>query len=77
MEFFENDKVIVNPLRIKSQVSNEVEYNLVLYYTGTSRLSAKIIDAQTKNVLEKKEKSIDAMHKLKKQAVNMKEALLR
>jgi D-glycero-alpha-D-manno-heptose-7-phosphate kinase len=48
-----------------------------LYYTGTSRLSASIIDAQTKNVTDKKEKSIDAMHKLKEQSVMMKEALLK
>lgn len=77
MEFYKDDKVIVNPLRVRNSISNEIEFNLVLYYTGTSRLSAKIIDAQTKNVLEKKEKSIEAMHELKNQAVKMKEALLK
>ena len=33
MEFSANDKVIVNPLRIKSQLLNELAYNIVLYYT--------------------------------------------
>jgi len=77
MEFYDNDKVIVNPLRIKPEVINELQFNILLYYTGTSRLSSKIIEAQVKNVDKKKEKSIDAMHKLKEQAVLMKEAILK
>jgi D-glycero-alpha-D-manno-heptose-7-phosphate kinase len=76
MEFFADDKVIVNPLRIKKEYLDELQNNLLLYYTGTSRLSAAIINSQTKNVIDKKEKSIDAMHKLKEQSVMMKEALL-
>lgn len=77
MEFYDNSKVIVNPLRIKPDYINELQFNLLLFYTDTSRLSSKIIEAQAKNVVEKKEKSIEAMHKLKKQAVLMKEAILK
>ncbi|GAA4329183.1 dehydrogenase [Flaviaesturariibacter amylovorans] len=77
MEFYEGDKVIVNPLRIKQHYLFELENNLVLYYTATSRESAKIIEQQTKNVVAKKEGSIEAMHQLKQQAQMMKEALLK
>jgi len=77
MEFYSNDKVIVNPLRIKSEVINELQFNLLLYYTGTSRLSSKIIEAQIEGVKTKKEKPIEAMHKLKEQAIMMKEAILK
>lgn len=77
MEFYEADKVIVNPLRIKPQYLHELENNLVLYYTSTSRESAAIIDEQVKNVNNKNEKSIEAMHQLKEQARMMKEALLK
>ena len=77
MEFYENDKVIVNPLRIRSKYKNELSYNLLLFYTQTSRLSSTIIEAQSENVTKKKTQSIEAMHSLKKQAVMMKEALLR
>ena len=75
MEFYA-DKVIVNPLRIKPQHLHELENNLVLYFTATSRESAAIIKEQVKNVNEKNEKSIEAMHHLKDQARMMKEALL-
>jgi D-glycero-alpha-D-manno-heptose-7-phosphate kinase len=77
MEFYADDKVIVNPLRIKQQYLFELENNLVLYYTSTSRESAKIIEKQSRNVTDKKEKSIEAMHQLKIQAQLMKEALLK
>ena len=77
MEFYEGDKVIVNPLRIKQQYLNELENNLILFFTSTSRESAKIINEQVKNVNQKNEKSIDAMHQLKEQARMMKEALLK
>lgn len=76
MEFLAGDKVIVNPLRIKQEYLFELENNLLLYYTSTSRESAKIIEKQSANVVEKKEKSIEAMHQLKQQAQMMKEALL-
>jgi D-glycero-alpha-D-manno-heptose-7-phosphate kinase len=76
MEFEKDDKVIVNPLRVRPDYLNELAFNLVLYYTETSRLSSKIIEAQSKNVNDKNEKSIDAMHKLKEQAKRMKETLL-
>ena len=75
MEFY-TDKVIVNPLRIKPEYLHELENNLVLYFTSTSRESAAIIKEQVKNVHDKNEKSIEAMHHLKDQAKMMKEALL-
>ncbi len=77
MEFFADEKVIVNPLRIKEDYLDEMQFSLVLYYTGTSRLSSKIIEMQSSNITQKKNKSIDAMHTLKEQAIHMKEAILR
>jgi D-glycero-alpha-D-manno-heptose-7-phosphate kinase len=76
MEFYEHDKVIVNPLRVKSCTLNELNYNLLLYYTGKSRLSAAIIENQVANVNANNQNALHAMHNLKQQAVLMKEAIL-
>jgi len=76
MEFYK-DKVIVNPLRIKDSYLDELSHNLVLYYTDSSRLSSQIIQRQQQNVLNQDQTAIEAMHQLKKQAVMMKESLLR
>ena len=77
MEFYGDDKVIVNPLRVKSEYLDELENNLLLYYSSTSRESARIIEVQQKNVHDKNSRSIEAMHQLKEQAQQMKEAILR
>jgi len=77
MEFYDDDKVIVNPLRIRPEYMHELGNNLVLYFTASSRESAAIIKEQVKNVNDKNEKSIEAMHQLKEQSRRMKEALLK
>ena len=77
MEFYNGDKVVVNPLRIRSEYLDELAYNLVLFNTETSRMSSEIIERQSKNIAENDPLSLDATHKLKIQAMMMKEAVLR
>lgn len=77
MEFFSEGKVIVNPLRIREETLDELSRNIVLYYTETSRNSSDIIQLQQQNVKHNNKESLEAMHKLKEQAIMMKEALLR
>lgn len=77
MEFHADDRVIVNPLRIKDWILAELESSLLLYFTGVSRESARIIDEQARNAATGNAVSVDAMHRLKAEAVQMKEALLR
>jgi D-glycero-alpha-D-manno-heptose-7-phosphate kinase len=77
MEFRGQNTVIVNPLRIKPQVVNELEAQTLLCFTGVSRASADIIAEQARNVRAGATRSIEAMHRLKSAAVEMKEALLK
>jgi D-glycero-alpha-D-manno-heptose-7-phosphate kinase len=77
MEFDANEKVIVNPLRLKRWIRNELEASLVLFYTGVSRESANIIKEQIKHTQKGDTKNIESMHELKKQALVMKEAVLK
>ena len=73
---FSNGQVIVNPLRLKNAIINELEYSMLLYFSGISRESEEIINDQIKNVNCGKEISIKAMHELKNNSLIMKEALL-
>ncbi|MGD0583546.1 MAG: dehydrogenase [Bacteroidales bacterium] len=77
MEFFENGKVIVNPLRVKDQILNELSNNIVLFYTKTSRISSEIIKIQQKNVQDGSLKALEAMHRIKEITIQMKEAILK
>ena len=67
---------VVNPLRIDPEIINELEYNLLLCYTGSSRLSANIISNQIDNYRKKQTVVLDAMDELKRITLDMKRALL-
>lgn len=77
MEFRESGDVLVNPLRVRSEVICELEASLVLFFTGVSRESAKIIADQSKNITGGGAEALEAMHGLKREALQMKDSLLR
>lgn len=77
MEFLKDDMVIVNPLKIKRWIIDELEASMLLYFTGRSRSSATIIDEQQQNTRNGKEETIEAMHKIKQSAIDTKLALLK
>ena len=76
MEFLPDGNVIVNPLRIKRWIVDELESSIVLYYTGASRSSAAIIEEQKKNTSSGKSNAVEAMHRIKQSAIDMKRVLL-
>jgi len=77
MEFYANEHVVVNPLRVKNWILSELESSIVLYYTGESRESARIIDEQRSRMQSHNAASLEALHALKEEAVAMKECLLK
>ena len=76
MEFLPDGNVIVNPLRVKRWIVDELESSIVLYYTGASRSSAAIIEEQKKNTSSGNADAIEAMHRIKQSAIDMKRVLL-
>ena len=77
IEFFENDRVIVNPLRVKRNILHELESSMILFYTGASRDSAKIIEDQISSLSSSSTKPLEAMLALKKSCYKIKELLLK
>ena len=77
MEFYAHDRVVVNPLRIKPWIVSELESSIVLYYTGVSRESASIIAEQSSRLEQHEVAAVDAMHRVKEEATEMKECILR
>jgi D-glycero-alpha-D-manno-heptose-7-phosphate kinase len=67
---------IVNPLRIDWDTINELEYRLMLCYTGGTRLSAGILDDQVTGYRERKADVLKAFEETKQLAFDMKNALL-
>ena len=77
MEFYADEQALINPLRIKNWIISELEASLVLYYTGVSRESARIIADQSRNVKTGAADKVEAMHGMKQEALVMKECLLK
>lgn len=77
MEFYADERAVINPLRIKNWIICELESSLVLYFTGVSRESAHIIADQSSNVKSGVADAVEAMHGIKREALAMKECLLR
>ena len=77
MEFGPGQRIIVNPLRIKEATLRELEASIVLFHTGVSRNSADIIARQTTYISSGSPSQLEATHKLKDEAIAMKEALLK
>lgn len=77
IEFLAENRVIVNPLRINTEIMNELEISIVACFTGISRASAEIIKQQTDNIQGGNQPAIKALFELKSAAHEMKDALLR
>jgi D-glycero-alpha-D-manno-heptose-7-phosphate kinase len=75
IEFGAQDRVLVTPLRLKPAIVQELEASLLLYFTGASRDSSRIIDQQSA-AMRAGGVALEAMHDIKSNALAMKEALL-
>ena len=73
---FNADSTLVHPLRIRPDVISELEYRLLLCYMGQTRQSAHIIERQVESYREGRGKTVDALHHLKAETLEMKRALL-
>ena len=71
------DRVVVNPLRVSDSTVNELELNLLLGYTATTRESGAIIADQTSRVRAHDPATIGGLRAQQELAVAMKAALLR
>ncbi len=73
---FQGGATVVNPLRIRRDVLQELEYRLLLCYMGQTRQSAHIIERQMASYRKGKAEVVRALDRLKQQTIEMKTALL-
>jgi len=77
LEFYADNRVVVNPLRLKPWIVAELEASVVLFYTGVSRDSAAIIERQIANLRTQSPLALEGFHAIKMRAYEMKETLIR
>jgi D-glycero-alpha-D-manno-heptose-7-phosphate kinase len=76
IEFLPGERAVVNPLRIRRDYLNEFESTLIICFTGQSRRSDTIIREQVSSLNAMNDQTLASMHALKRDALEMKVALL-
>lgn len=76
IEFHSSTDVVVNPLRIQQPILDELQYNLMLVYTGQARVGSKIIDSQIAGYVSRSPGVAAANHRMKELTVQAKDALV-
>ncbi len=76
IEFFADERVIVNPMRVPRACLNELESSLVICFTGQSRRSETIIAEQVSGLRDMNAETLAGMDQLKADAASMKQAIL-
>jgi D-glycero-alpha-D-manno-heptose-7-phosphate kinase len=74
---FQRDHTVVNPLRIRREVVNELEYSTLLCYTGSTRISAHIVENQMRSYAQGKDAVVQSLDRMKELTIEMKAVLLR
>lgn len=77
IEFYKGERVIVNPLRIRNYIINELESSLILFFTGASRDSDQIIKDQIRSIGSDDVSRLEAMHRVKESTFRIKELLFK
>jgi D-glycero-alpha-D-manno-heptose-7-phosphate kinase len=77
IEFRTNSDVIVNPLRIDPRIVHELQYNMLLVFTGSTRASSTIIEAQVAGYVDRRPGVNEALDRMKALTFDAKDALVR
>ena len=76
MSFNTDDTVTVTPVALPEATENTLRDSMLLYFTGRSRESAAIISEQQNATRTGKTTAVEAMHRIRQSAFDMREALL-
>lgn len=77
IEFHAQDRVIVNPLRVQTDILHELDSSMVICFSGVSRSSATIIQQQQEAITVSTGTALSNTHKMKQDALDMRQALVR
>lgn len=56
IKFLPNEEVKVKPIYLKYDIMNELNNNLILFYTGITHSAGEILKEQSQNIVDEKEK---------------------
>jgi D-glycero-alpha-D-manno-heptose-7-phosphate kinase len=76
LSFHPDGSVDVERLPIREEVIDELESNLVIYYSGIERAASTVLKEQAKTIAENKDAAVQRMHRIKELGHETKHVLL-
>ncbi|MGA3123835.1 MAG: sugar kinase [Polyangiaceae bacterium] len=76
MTFNRDGSVDVERLPLKEEVIDELESNLVIYYTGVERAASSVLKEQAATLVENRDAAVQRMHRIKELGRETKRILL-
>jgi D-glycero-alpha-D-manno-heptose-7-phosphate kinase len=76
MTFNTDGSVDVERLPLRDEVIDELESNLVIYYSGVERKASSVLTQQAKTIAENKNDAVERMHRIKALGYETKRILL-
>ena len=73
--FYKNEKVVINNLKIKNEKIKELEKNLLMFFTGQTRSSKKILITQNNKTEKNNKRMIENLIKIKEMGLEIKKIL--
>jgi D-glycero-alpha-D-manno-heptose-7-phosphate kinase len=76
MTFHTDGSVDVERLPLKDAVIDDLEANLIIYYSGVERAASSVLKEQAKTITENKDAAVQRMHRIKELGYETKRILL-
>ncbi len=76
LTFHKDGSVEVERLPLRDDVIDELESNLVIYYSGVERAASAVLSEQAKTITQNKDAAVDRMHRIKELGYETKRILL-
>ena len=76
MTFNPDGTVVVERLNLRDEVVDELESNLIVYYSGVERAASTVLREQAKTITENTDNALQRMHRIKALGYDTKQILL-
>jgi len=73
-EFANDGKVTIKPIKMSEEAQDELQNNIILFFTGIQRSASKILREQDTKSKNNEDKTIETLHQIKKIGLDTKKA---
>ena len=74
--FHKDGSVDVEPVPMRPEVMDELESNLLIFYSGVERAASSVLSEQAKSITQNKDSAVERMHRIKQLGYDTRKLLI-